>query len=95
MTREVVLFTPKDLEPAPFPITTDYFKKYEHAYTVPPSGTKHSRWPLNANWPTILALGALLLLAAAVAASGLVFWLRARERRSTSKKTEGPFRDLL
>lgn len=95
VTREVVLFTPKDLEPAPFPITTDYFKKYEHAYTVTPGVTKHSRWPLNANWPTILALGALLLFAAAAAASGLVLWLRSRERRSTSKKPKGPLHDLL
>lgn len=90
MTREVVLFTPTDLEPAPFPITTDYFKKYGHAYTVTPGETKHSRWLPSANWLTIPALGVLLL-----AAAGLVLWLRSRERRSTAKKPEGPFRELL
>jgi len=32
--RGVAHFTPKDLEPAPFPITSDFFQKYERAYAL-------------------------------------------------------------
>lgn len=115
--REVAHFTPKDLAPAPFPITAPFFQKYERAYAVlqgaaqtgefinaplskasldlhldpnpaapPPASRRQTRL-------AVLALG--VFLAATIAASGLVLWLRSRKGRSTSKKPEGPFRELL
>jgi len=83
VTREVALFTPKDLEPAPFPISSDFFKKYERPYSVIQGDAGQSRWFFHAKRLTVLAFAGLL------AASGLVLWLRSQRSRAGAKKPKG------
>lgn len=89
VTREVAHFTPKDFEPAPFPITADFFKKYERPYSVTQGDAKQFSGFIRVKWLTILVLFGLFT------ASGLFLWLRARESRSSGKKPEQPFPELL
>lgn len=94
VTREVTHFTPKSFDPAPFPITADYFKKYERSYSVTQGDSKQFGGGLiRLKRLTVLAL--VGLLTAAVVASGLVLWLRSRGSRSSAKKPERPFPELL
>lgn len=89
VTREVALFTPKDFEPAPFPITADFFKKYEKPYSVIQGDARQSNGFANAGRFTVVALVGLFT------ALWLVLRLLSRASRSTSKKPEEPFGDLL
>lgn len=90
VTREVALFTPENLAAVPFPITPDFFKKYGWTYTVTQGAAST---PNRFATPTVLALGAFA--AALIAASGYLLRLWFRRGRSTSKKTNGPFGELL